>query len=85
MDGGLPVGRGSGLAGVCVHVNVCFEAERPAVVGCLRCPRVSIGLTRLTRRVRPASTSPLLSFDSAGVAVKIPPSGKDGTIPPERH
>lgn len=36
-------------------------------------PSGLIGLTRLTRRVRPASTSPLLSFDSAGVPAKIPP------------
>lgn len=39
MDG-LPVGEGSGLVGVCMHENVCFEAKRSAFVMCLRCPRV---------------------------------------------
>ncbi len=40
MDRRLPVGKGSGLVGVCMHVNVCFEAERSAFVICPRCPRV---------------------------------------------
>lgn len=36
MVGGLPVGVGSGLVGVCIHVNVCFEAKRSCVVAPLR-------------------------------------------------
>lgn len=40
MNRGLPAGKGSGLVGVCMHVNVCFEAKRSAFVRCLRCPQV---------------------------------------------
>lgn len=40
MDRRLPVGKGSGLVGVCKDVNVCFEAKRSAFVMCLRCPQV---------------------------------------------
>lgn len=42
MVGGLPVGVGSGLVGVCIHVSVRSEAKRSVFVMRLRCSQVSL-------------------------------------------